>query len=142
MAVIITRGCFRMPPFPQNLMAVRYMRLNQSVPATSRVWRLGLLVIIAVYVVTALLQSLMVPMFEGSDEQRHYAYARYIVNNKTLPPRTQVSGHVEYSSYGVFQEAGQPPLYYAAVALMTAFVPKADDIAPYVNPNPFIAISN
>ncbi|HEY3342243.1 MAG TPA: hypothetical protein VGK81_09505, partial [Anaerolineae bacterium] len=38
--------------------------------------RYALLGIVFCYVVLALIQSFTLPVFEGPDEQRHYAYAR------------------------------------------------------------------
>ncbi|HEY3343253.1 MAG TPA: glycosyltransferase family 39 protein, partial [Anaerolineae bacterium] len=42
--------------------------------------------------------------------------------------------------YSVEQEAGQPPLYYLPVALMTALVPNADDADPFVVHNSFFGV--
>jgi len=85
-------------------------------------------------------QSLSIPVFEGIDEQRHYAYARYLVNNHTLPPRTK-SGKNSPFTYGANQESGQPPLYYLPVALLTTLAPNADDVAPFLVHNTFVSPS-
>ena len=57
-------------------------------------------------------------------------------------PRTWSTDVVEYYTYKVGQEAGQPPLYYIPVALLTALVPDADNTAAYVNHNQFVSPSD
>ena len=112
--------------------------LNRPIAATSPLWRYGLITVVVLFTLNALIQSLAVPVFEGSDEQRHYAYARYLVNHLQLPPRTDDSD-TSYFTYKVGQEAGQPPLYYLAVALITAPVPQADIVARFVDYNSFVS---
>jgi hypothetical protein len=113
-------------------------RQHSLTPSGTKAWRYGLLMIIAVYAITTLVQSMLMPVFEGSDEQRHYAYARYLSNHISLPPRTDRIEQLDYHSYKVGQEAGQPPLYYIPVALLTSLASNADDTAPYVIYNPFV----
>src|SRR4029450_13491856 len=67
----------------RHMLATWIARLNQPIAPSSRVWRYGLVLILSVYAITTLAHSLTVPVFEGSDEQRHYAYARYLVNERT-----------------------------------------------------------
>jgi 4-amino-4-deoxy-L-arabinose transferase-like glycosyltransferase len=118
-------------------------RLTGLIPFTAApvpmaaTWRYALLAVLVVYAVMAAIQSVMVPVFEGPDEQRHYAYARHLVNYRSLPPLYKEPDDISYT-YKVGQEAGQPPLYYGLVALVTAPLPHADDIAPLVQPNPFM----
>ena len=114
---------------------------NQPVAPASKLWRYGLLLVLGIFAITTLAQSLTVSVFEGSDEQRHYAYARYLVNHLALPPRTK-DAHDDYAIYSVAQESGQPPLYYIPVALLTALVPNADAIDRYVVYNPFVTPSD
>jgi 4-amino-4-deoxy-L-arabinose transferase-like glycosyltransferase len=93
--------------------------------------------ILIVYVALAVIQSLTLPVFEGPDEQHHYAYARYLVNHLALPPMS-AQPNDDSSTYQVRQEAGQPPLYYILIALVTAPFPGADDVQGYVNANPYM----
>ncbi|HEY3342241.1 MAG TPA: glycosyltransferase family 39 protein, partial [Anaerolineae bacterium] len=74
------------------------------------------MLILAVFAISTFIQSVGVPIFEGSDEQRHYAYARYLIHNFALPPHYKTNTDIPYV-YSVEQEAGQPPLYYLPVAL-------------------------
>lgn len=114
-----------------------YTRLNQPIAATSPFWRTALWAVIGLYVILALAQSFWVPVFEGPDEQRHYAYARYLVNEHSLPPIVKDVDDVSHT-YRVGQESGQPPLYYTLVALVTSPFQHADEVAPFVQANPFM----
>jgi 4-amino-4-deoxy-L-arabinose transferase-like glycosyltransferase len=119
-------------------------KLSQPVAARSKLWRLGLVLTIGMFIIMALAQSLATPVFEASDEQRHYAYARYLVNYHTLPPRNHpdIAGTRFNYGYTVGQIAGHPPLYYLAVAFLTALVPNADNTDPFTTFNPFVTPAN
>jgi hypothetical protein len=105
--------------------------------AHPRYVRYGLAGILFVYLALTLVQSLTLPVFEGPDEQRHYAYARYLVNHLALPPIGKQPND-DSSTYQVGQESGQPPFYYSLVALVTAPFANADDVQGYVNANPYM----
>ena len=106
---------------------------------SSRVWRYGLLAIVATFILITLTESLTIPSFEGPDEQRHYAYARYLANNLSLPPRYKTGwNEMDYTTYEVAQESGQPPLYYIPLAILTSLVPHADDVDALVVRNWFV----
>jgi hypothetical protein len=122
-----------------NDLKTAFSSLNRPYPPSSKIWRYGLILILAVFAISTFIQSLKVPIFEGSDEQRHYAYARYLVHNLTLPPHRKTNTDKPYV-YSVEQEAGQPPLYYLPVALVTALVPDADDADPFVVHNSFFVV--
>ena len=126
----------------QSRLSQWYTRLNQPISPTSRLWRYGLIAVVGLFTLTTLIQSLFVPVFEGSDEQRHYAYARYLVNNVALPPRISQPIGTDYITYKVGQEAGQPPLYYIPVALLTTLAPNADDVSRFVIHNTFASPSD
>ncbi len=119
-------------------MSLKLLKL-QAIPPSSPFWRIILTVILAFYFIGTLAQSLVIPSFEGSDEQRHYAYARYLVNHLALPPRERVINPdgPEYYSYKVGQQAGQPPLYYVPVALMSAIASNADNVTATLTHNYF-----
>jgi hypothetical protein len=68
------------------------------------------------YVILAVGYSLVDPIFEPPDEHLHFAYVRYLVEHRRLPQLVE----------GQLTEYHQPPLYYAAAALINAWVP-ADD---------------
>ena len=92
----------------------------------------GLPVVVVIFVGLATADNLLLPPFESDMEHRHYAYVRHLAQGRGLPPLG-----VALTEYSPFQEAGQPPLYYTLAALVTAWVPGADnvDAALYHNPD-------
>ena len=92
-----------------------------------------LLPILAIFIFLATTDNLVTPPFEGTDEHRHYAYVRHLAQGRGFPPRdVPITDNV---SYGAFQEAGQPPLYYAIAALVTVGIPGADRVEAALRPN-------
>lgn len=87
-------------------------------------------IILLAYLALAVGYSLASPIYEPTDELRHFRYVRHVIVNRTLPvlrpgaPRAQ-SHH--------------PPLYYALGAMVSWWVPVAQDV--YYDPpeNPFWA---
>ncbi len=70
--------------------------------------------ILALFLLTGLAYSLVVPPFETPDEIFHYAFARHLAAGNGLPVQApEKTGPWE-------QEGSQPPLYYSIVALATA----------------------
>lgn len=98
-----------------------------NMDATRVGWnRWALSVILAPYVVLGLAYNISIPPFEAPDEPQHYAYAEHLVVQGRLP----VLEVGEPPS-----ESHQPPLYYAAVALLLApWLPV--DSSSLLNPNP------
>ena len=78
----------------------------------------GFLAVVAVFVILATVDNLLTPPFEAADEHRHYAYVRHLARGYGLPAQGIPVADLEH--YGPFQEASQPPLYYALAALVTA----------------------
>lgn len=75
--------------------------------------------ILLAYLALGLVYSLAAPILEPPDEVWHYPYVRYLATHWRLPPRDPDSL--------LGQQSTQPPLYYAAAALATAWV-DADDL--------------
>ncbi len=78
--------------------------------------------------VIGLSYSLVTPVFEAPDEVWHYAYVRYLAEQRTLPSLTD-------DASGAHQEVAQPPLYYAVAALVSGLAPD-DDLAELMWHNP------
>ncbi len=95
----------------------------------------GLLLVQTLFVALSLTYNLATPPFEGADEHRHYAYVRHLAQGRGLPAKD--TAPPDLTSYGVYQEGGQPPLYYALAALLTFSIPGADDVEAALAPNPF-----
>jgi 4-amino-4-deoxy-L-arabinose transferase-like glycosyltransferase len=72
--------------------------------------------------------SLVNPLFESTDEIRHYRYVRTLVVERRLP----VQGQEEVRS-----QSHHPPLYYVASALVSAWVPTSHTGAYQHPTNPF-----
>jgi len=73
------------------------------------------------FVALALFYSIIIPIFEGPDEDDHFRYARFIADHRALPvqrfePGGGAAGH----------QGWQPPLYYALVALVIAPIDTSD----------------
>jgi hypothetical protein len=76
-------------------------------------WRpLG--IILALYLLLAVLYGLVTPIYEGPDEIGHVLYVKHLFEGRDLPRQTR-----EYArAYGFGQEGSQPPLYYALNAAL------------------------
>jgi hypothetical protein len=78
-------------------------------------------ILLAGFVALATFYSIIVPLFEGPDEDDHFRYARFIADHRALPvqrfePGGGAAGH----------QGWQPPLYYALVALVIAPIDTSD----------------
>jgi hypothetical protein len=84
-------------------------------------------VVLAVYLVLALWYSLASPLYEPTDELRHFRYVRHLVAFRELP----VQGA------GARAQSHHPPLYYALGALTIRWVPIPEEV--YYEPpgNPY-----
>jgi 4-amino-4-deoxy-L-arabinose transferase-like glycosyltransferase len=84
------------------------MQMIQRLQFTaSRLW---LLTIIAAFLILGLIYSVTVPLFEPPDEIWHFAFADHLAKGGGLPVFAEKKS-------AFLREGGQPPLYYAAVAL-------------------------
>lgn len=99
------------------------MRKLPALPA-----RCGLVCLVFLYIGPAVFYSLITPLFEAPDEVWHYAYVRYLVEKRALPPLTG-------EDTGAYQEVGQPPLYYAVAALLSRWA-SDDDLENLMWHNP------
>ena len=93
---------------------------------TTRWWALG---IAALHLVLGLLYSVVIPPWEGVDEWSHYKYAEYVALHRSLPdPSQRLTDEYE------FDQATQPPLYYALTALAILPASPSDGFRIQVNP--------
>ena len=72
---------------------------------------LALLAILGLYFLLGAAYGILAPALEKPDEEWHYAYVRHLAQLGTLPPISP-----DESQNPALQEAGQPPLFYAAAA--------------------------
>ena len=80
-----------------------------------------LAILLGVFIALALFYSIIIPLFEGPDEDDHFRYAQFIADQRALPiqlfePGGGIAGH----------QGWQPPLYYSLVALIVAPIDKSD----------------
>jgi hypothetical protein len=77
-------------------------------------------VVVALFLGLGLMYSSLVPVFEASDELHHYPFIEHLARGGGLPVQ-----HAGQESLWQ-QEGSQPPLYYAAAALLTSWIDTSD----------------
>jgi 4-amino-4-deoxy-L-arabinose transferase-like glycosyltransferase len=77
-------------------------------------------VIIGLFVLLGILNSVTVPLFEAPDELWHFSFVRYLALNKSLPVQLKEGTDIW------LRESGQPPLYYLAAAPIVAAFDTSD----------------
>ncbi len=89
-----------------------------------------------VYTALALVYLLTTPLFEASDELRHFGMVEYVREQQTLPVQHPDQGETAWA-----QEGSQPPLYYALAALVTApfSLDRLDDMRQ-LNPHTILGV--
>jgi hypothetical protein len=97
---------------------------------TTQTRRRLLVLLLIGYLGLAVAYSLANPLYEATDEVRHVRYVRHLVAYASLP---------EQVAEGPRAQSHHPPLYYALAALVSRWVPVAEDV--YYSPatNPFWA---
>ncbi len=90
--------------------------------------RFSLFLLLLLFLLLGSVYSLVTPVFEAPDEVWHYAYVRYLAEERALPALTG-------DTSGAYQEVAQPPLYYAVAALVSGLAPD-DDLPELMWHNP------
>ncbi len=80
----------------------------------------GLLAVLVAFLVLGTVYSVVTPIFEASDELRHYPFVRHLALGGGLP----VQDPANEAAWK--QEGSQPPLYYALGALATFWIDTSD----------------
>lgn len=78
------------------------------------------LLILCVYLILATTVSIIVPLGEAPDEADHYAYARYLAQNRALPAGPEIT------------QGKHPPLYHSLAALLGGWT----GMGLFLQPNP------
>ncbi|MBN1977796.1 MAG: glycosyltransferase family 39 protein [Anaerolineae bacterium] len=97
----------------------------------------GLAIILALYVIVAVLYGALTPIFETPDANGHYAYIHELTEGRGFPVHDTPSGE-RVTGY----VAGHPPLYYLLSAAATFWVKDDVDFADWAWFNPFHAMGN
>jgi hypothetical protein len=103
-----------------------YMELDHNPYLVRRKW----LALILIFVGLAIIVSVTNPLFEASDEIRHYRYVRILATERRLPVQGQEAQRAQ---------SHHPPLYHALAAALSAWVPTPHDGRYQHIPNPFWA---
>ncbi|MCC6190502.1 MAG: glycosyltransferase family 39 protein [Anaerolineales bacterium] len=101
-------------------------------PAARAPWpqRYGLRLLLAAFGLLGSLYAIVTPLFEVSDEVWHYPMVRTLAEGHGLP----VQNPAQPGPWR--QEGSQPPLYYAVMALATAWIDTGDmPVVRWVNPH-------
>lgn len=85
--------------------------------------RIGIILILILYLILAFTYSVVTPLFEASDELWHYPMVKYIADHWTLPVQNPEATDAEQPWR---QEGSQPPLYHALGALSTFWIDTDD----------------
>jgi 4-amino-4-deoxy-L-arabinose transferase-like glycosyltransferase len=80
-------------------------------------------IVLAVYLVLSIVYSSVSPIYEPTDEERHFRYVRHLIVYRELPVQ---------SVDGPRAQSHHPPLYYTLGALASCWVPVEQDV--YYNP--------
>jgi 4-amino-4-deoxy-L-arabinose transferase-like glycosyltransferase len=91
---------------------------------------MAFVVLLIAYVALAVAYSLAHPLYESTDELRHVRYVRHLAVHRSLP--VQRPG-------GPRAQSHHPPLYYALGAVVSGWVPVAQDVYYQPPENPFWA---
>jgi len=81
----------------------------------------ALALLLLVFFALALFYSLIIPLFEGPDEDDHFRYVKFIADHRALPVQLFEKGGGEAGHQG-----WQPPLYYALAALLISPIDTSD----------------
>gem|GEM_PF-2227832 len=90
---------------------------------------LPLAALLTAFLATAVVYSLVVPLWEAPDEPEHFQYVRYLVQQHALPtqlPTILTNGN---------NEAKQPPLYYLLATPFVAGIDLSDALNIRINPH-------
>ncbi|RLC98879.1 MAG: hypothetical protein DRI77_04005 [Chloroflexi bacterium] len=90
--------------------------------------RLSIGIVLLAYLALAIAYSLNSPLYEPTDELRHFRYVRHVAVYHSLPVQ---------SAEGPRAQSHHPPLYYVLGALVSGWVPIAQEVyyEPTVNPH-------
>ena len=92
-------------------------------------------ILLMLYLAIATAYSIVNPAFESPDELLHFDYVETLLRTGRLPVAVLGTGPRE----AMLTENFQPPLYYAAGALLTAWLPPERPVAEVIERNPFWA---
>ena len=100
------------------------------------------------YILLGGVYAWVTPALEKTDEQGHYGYILYLREHRALPPFFSEPASVlfrqadlAFTRHNLEFEFHQPPLYYAVVAILTAWLPDDPDPDLLLTVNPYLSLS-
>ncbi len=94
-----------------------------------------LIALLCVFVILATTYAVVVPLFEGPDEDDHFRYVKFLADHRALPVQLFQAGGGEAGHQG-----WQPPLYYGLAALLIAPI-DTSDLERHLQRNPAAALT-
>jgi hypothetical protein len=103
---------------------------SAATTAWARLSRIGLPLLLAVFIALGAVYAIVTPLFEVSDELWHYPMVKTLADGEGLPVQNP-------SNPGAWrQEGSQPPLYYFLMALATRWIDTSDmNQVRWINPH-------
>src|SRR5512138_202477 len=95
---------------PLNLLATSNVNLNRP-----------LVILLIAFTALAVFYSLIIPLFEGPDEDDHFRYAKFLADRRALPVQQFITGGGEAGHQG-----WQPPLYYTLASILISPLDTSD----------------
>lgn len=95
----------------------------------------GFALILLAHVLLGAIYAFSIPMGEAYDEQGHYAYLRYLAEERQLP---RVTLQESFLTPEEDLQFSQPPLYYLLGALATFWIPAEQELPLDENPHLFL----
>ncbi len=86
----------------------------------------GALILVCMFVLLGVIYSLATPVLEASDEFKHYPYVQYVQNHHELPVLDPDLCRESPDACPWLQDGGQPPAYYALMAVATSWIDTSD----------------
>ena len=87
-------------------------------------------IIVVLFILLGMAYSAVNPLYEATDELRHYRFVQHIVQRNSLPEQGKV---------GCSAQGHHPPLYYSLAALGTGWIDTGRDVCYQPQKNPFWA---
>jgi 4-amino-4-deoxy-L-arabinose transferase-like glycosyltransferase len=97
---------------------------------SERVSKWAITLLVSLFILLGLAYSIVNPLYEATDELRHYRFVQHIVQRQSLP----VQGKVGCSAQG-----HHPPLYYLVAAGLAGWIDTGRDVCDEPPKNPFWA---
>lgn len=104
-----------------------------SVSSGATVRRLGIVMVVVIFLALGLIYIWAIPLFEAPDENWHYQYVRFLAEERRLPTLDDLRNTAK------MREAHQAPLYHLVGAVLTGWI-RVDNLEASYHLNPHASI--